>query len=565
MKKLLLAGVALAAIAAAGSAGAADLAPVYKAPMPYWSWTGFYVGTHSGAAMGLNKIADPLGPSIFGDWIHSPGPLGGGQIGYDWQAPHSNWVFGVEADASLANLDGTNTCYAFSGTFTSFNCRTHTTAFGTATARLGWAFGPEGRSLAYVKGGFAWAHSTVDVIINANPFGVAGFASTAFTSGGGTVGAGLEHAITPHWTVKAEYDYMNLGSTSVAAPTPSVNSIGGLVAVPGTTVAQQIHVFKLGMNYKLGAGGGSFDDIHGAWAADYPVKAPMMYKAPVPSWAPGWAVEGGARYWFSSGRFQKDIANGNFGDMNPTQNVSRLTWDNLTGHSGELFARVDSPWNFFVKGFAGGGGITNGKINDEDWIGLYSNTLGNASGTLAYGTVDIGYDIFRGPGYKVGAFMGYNTYTDNKSSFTCSQIGSLATGICSPPINGFILGENDRWQSLRVGSSAEVMLDPHWKLVADAAWVPYTRFTGQDFHPLRPFLAEEWGNGMGAQVEAILSYYVTPQFSIGAGGRYWAMWTINGADCREPPNGACPAPLQNMQFKTERFGMLFQAAYRFGD
>ena len=71
--------------------------------------------------------------------------------------------------------------------------------------------------------------------------------------------------------------------------------------------------------------------------------------------------------------------------------------------------------------------------------------------------------------------------------------------------------------------------------------------------------------GIGTQVEAFLYYYVTPQFSIGAGGRYWAMWTTSGADCREPPNGACPAPLQNMQFKTERIGMLFQAAYKFDE
>src|SRR4029077_18793794 len=107
------------------------------------------------------------------------------------------------------------------------------------------------------------------------------------------------------------------------------------------------------------------------------------------------------------------------------------------------------------------------------------------------------------------------------------------------PFNGFILGENDRWQSLSVGSNAEGMLTPQLKLVADSAWVPYTQCTGQDAPPLRPFLAEEWGNGMGAQVEMFLHYYLTSQFSIGAGGRYWAMWTTTGADCREPPNGAC--------------------------
>jgi hypothetical protein len=112
----------------------------------------------------------------------------------------------------------------------------------------------------------------------------------------------------------------------------------------------------------------------------------------VTAWAAGWEVERGAHYWYSSGRFQKDWAPaGNIVPQNPTLNISRLTWDNLTGNSGELFARIDSPWNIFVKGFVGGGSVSGGKINDEDrgftppFVAVntgYSNTLGNAFGTL---------------------------------------------------------------------------------------------------------------------------------------------------------------------------------------
>ena len=66
MKKTLLAGVMLAAFAAAGSASAADLA--VKAPYaplaPAFSWTGFYIGAQAGggaqfdtspARMGLGR------------------------------------------------------------------------------------------------------------------------------------------------------------------------------------------------------------------------------------------------------------------------------------------------------------------------------------------------------------------------------------------------------------------------------------------------------------------------------------------------------------------------------
>jgi hypothetical protein len=57
----------------------------------------------------------------------------------------------------------------------------------------------------------------------------------------------------------------------------------------------------------------------------------------------------------------------------------------------------------------------------------YSNTVGNATGNLSYWTIDGGYDFVRGPGMKVGAFVGYNEYHDNKSSFTCSENAQLKT------------------------------------------------------------------------------------------------------------------------------------------
>jgi hypothetical protein len=413
-----------------------------------------------------------------------------------------------------------------------------------------------------VKGGGAWAHSNVDMIINNNLAGVTGSTSTRINPLGWTVGVGAEYAMRAHWSVKAEYDYMDFGSSSVGAPSPSVNTVANtsfiipstsLIPVPGTSVSQQIHVFKLGLNYKFGPNGPPFPDGNGA---------PMAWVSHgADGWAVGWPVEVGARYWYSSGRFQKDLA-GDVSAQNPTLNVSRLTWDNLTGNSGELFARLDTPLNFFVKGFVGGGKLSGGKVNDEDW-GLqgdvntgYSNTVGDASGSFWYGTIDAGYNVLRGAGYKVGVFAGYNYYKDDKSTFTCAQIALPASGFCSPPISGlFIGGEDDTWQSARVGGNAEVMLTPNLKLVADVAFLPYVKFNGQDTHALRNLILDESGTGIGTQAELFLSAYLTPQFSIGVGGRYWAMWTNSGTIC-------FPEGCQGMQFKTERYGVLFQGAYK---
>ena len=78
--------------------------PIFKGPIaptpPAWFWTGFYGGVHVGAVAGTANFTDPFGSSIFGDNVTTPGFLAGGQIGFNWQVPNSNFVLGIEADAA---------------------------------------------------------------------------------------------------------------------------------------------------------------------------------------------------------------------------------------------------------------------------------------------------------------------------------------------------------------------------------------------------------------------------------------------------------------------------------
>lgn len=70
VQNLLRSLVALAVTALAGQAMAADMPkPVFKAPafVAPWTWTGFYAGLHAGTALGLSKISDPYGNSLYGD------------------------------------------------------------------------------------------------------------------------------------------------------------------------------------------------------------------------------------------------------------------------------------------------------------------------------------------------------------------------------------------------------------------------------------------------------------------------------------------------------------------
>ena len=420
---------------------------------------------------------------------------------------------------------------------------------------------------------------------------------------GGTGGIGLEYALTPAWSVKAEYDYLgfgrvNVGASSFGLLTDPIAGPAAAFAVPGTTASQDIQVVKLGLNYRWGANPRANWDAAPYESWPYPTKAPF-YKAPIASWAPGWEFEGGGRYWYSSGRFQKDLGN-TFTNSNTLPALSRLTYDGVIGNTGEFFGRVDTPWNIFVKGFVGAGGLSKGHMNDEDWgitstkagpppfVG-YSNTLSSlVDGSMNYATIDAGYNWLRGPGYKVGTFAGYNFYRDNKNGYGCVQIANQfsdcsTTGFTIPP--GFpglsgtyppntsptsVLGitENDKWQSLRVGANSEVMLTERLKLTTDVALLPYVAFSGTDVHVAAGnVLRNEAGTGLGAQLEGELSYYVTPHFSIGAGGRYWAMWTTSGTTCLAPPAAVSQCgtpPYEATQYKTERYGAFVQAAYKFG-
>jgi hypothetical protein len=142
---------------------------------------------------------------------------------------------------------------------------------------------------------------------------------------------------------------------------------------------------------------------------------------------------------------------------------------------------------------------------------------------------------------------------------SCTQIASPTSGICAPPIVGVpVITETDTWQSLRIGSSAEVMLFPRVRLSGEVAYLPYVDFTGVDNHWLRNLVIDENGHGHGVQVEALISYEVMPRFTVGAGGRYWAVWTTSGSDAF---NGV---PINRNDFyRAERYGGFLQAAYRF--
>ena len=524
-----------------------------------WTWTGFYAGIHAGAGLGFAEVGNPYGTSIYGEKIRTPAFMLGGQVGYNWQAAGSPWVFGVEGELSWLDSNGTVTCFAPSGEMTSSNCGARPQYTGAVTGRIGYALGPAQRTLVYGKGGAAFLHNRIDATTNF-AFDLYGPATTETspTQWGWTLGAGVEQALSPAWSLKLEYDYRHFADATLATPATLSTTPDGATMTPiaasSASVRQSMHTVKLGLNYHFGA------PVNATWGDD--AYAAM---AAAPARDSRWSFEVGGRYWYSSGRFAKDVP---AGDTSSTHLISRLTYADLTAHSGEVFARLDTPWLVFVKGYAGAGMIEGGRMNDEDW-GLtegfppftgYSNTLSNlSSSNLNYQTIDVGLNLLQGPGFKIGPFVGYNRVHEQYAAIDCAQTASPSSGICSVTINNAaVITETDTWHSLRVGAAGDLWLSPRWRLSGDIAYLPYVKFKGRDNHWLRSLVIDEDGQGRGVQMEAFISYYVTPQFSVGVGARYWSMWTTSGVDY---DNGSLST--RSDTYRYERFGGLFQASYKF--
>jgi len=71
------------------------------------------------------------------------------------------------------------------------------------------------------------------------------------------------------------------------------------------------------------------------------------------------------RYMYSWGQFHKDLGQPAVSASPSISSISRLTYDDMRTNSGEFFARLDTPWDVFIKGFIGGGRTNSGHMNDE--------------------------------------------------------------------------------------------------------------------------------------------------------------------------------------------------------
>lgn len=197
MRKFLLPAAFLAAAAPAVAADIPSPPPPPYTPPPLFTWTGLYLGGQIGYAWGTDTVT--VHPFGFGTDFTPNGVVGGGHIGYNLQL--SQIVAGLEGD-----IEGTGISRTFSPGGAIYN--TSVSAQGSIRARLGLAFD---RALLYATGGaeFAGFDTTVSAILSDQ---------TSHTRAGWTVGGGVEYAVTPNWSIRAEYRYADFGSFTQATP-----------------------------------------------------------------------------------------------------------------------------------------------------------------------------------------------------------------------------------------------------------------------------------------------------------------------------------------------------------
>jgi outer membrane immunogenic protein len=203
MKRIACAAALLVAVAG-GAASAADLPhPSYytaPAPLSAYSWTGPYLGGNLGYEWGSTSN-NPTRPSGF---------AGGVQGGYNWQT--GQFVLGGEADIQLSGASDTFAPWKFSNPW-----------FGTLRGRAGYAIS---NFLIYGTAGVAFGELQGET---------PGLLSESHTNVGWTAGVGAEAGFAANWSVKVEYLFVDLASSTFT--------------LTGTSNSLSASVFRTGVNY----------------------------------------------------------------------------------------------------------------------------------------------------------------------------------------------------------------------------------------------------------------------------------------------------------------------------
>ena len=173
------------------------------APGMRYNWNGMYVGAQIGdgglVTDGIYNPFDVPSETIDLRGVNDLGVLGGGQIGYNWQA--NSFVFGFEGDLAAVSWDGRQAEFAHPGDYIQFSSN----YLATARGRIGWS--PD-NLLFYVTAGVAYLNAELDNTHND------GGRTKNLDTVGGVAGLGMEWGVTTRLSLKVEGDFLFFDDTT---------------------------------------------------------------------------------------------------------------------------------------------------------------------------------------------------------------------------------------------------------------------------------------------------------------------------------------------------------------
>jgi outer membrane immunogenic protein len=200
---------------------------------PY-NWSGIYAGPYGGwGGLRTDGIYNPLplpNEAIDLTGVNDLGPVGGGQIGLNWQ---KNWmVFGVEGDVAAVDWNGQESEFANLDDVMQFD----SDVLATLRGRVGFA---ENDLLFYVTGGLAFSTAGLDNTQNE------GGRKKNLDAFGGVAGLGMEWGVTSNFSVKTEGLFMTFSEITDIQDIGAEGDPGDFFLVDDGFVA------RLGANYRF--------------------------------------------------------------------------------------------------------------------------------------------------------------------------------------------------------------------------------------------------------------------------------------------------------------------------
>jgi outer membrane immunogenic protein len=436
MKKFLLATVSMVALTTATRAAdmaskAPGLAPAFVA-----NWTGGYAGLQGGILrrdtsleFSPNSGTDTATAGTAGN---KTGGAFGGLLGYNWQ--QGRFVYGLEADWNWMSAKTTH----FRPNFRSNSYDIDWLA--TARGRAGLAIDS---TLFYLTGGMAFTRVKDNFGFLNGDSSVVSFTQDK-TKVGWVVGAGVEHMFAPHWTARAEFRYVDLG-TSDAACTPGL--------VPCNAFFPERAEFKnsvtmglVGVNYTFG------DNSSPGWG-----QARAYAPPPAPTWVGAYlGIQGGIA------RREASLADpdGFLREVPALVNQRKTggTAGGLLGYNwqqGSFIYGAEGDWNWigakanrFESAFNGNNNTDLSTSFDVNWLATLRGRAGLAlDSTLLYVTG--------------GVALGH---IKNRV-----ELISLNTGVPDGAVASF--SQNQTKVGWTAGVGAEHMLSQHWTARAEFRYV----------------------------------------------------------------------------------------------